>query len=47
MNSGRSIFRDLLEQVEIATPLVLNEDGKISEGIAHGTGPQLAPNEIM
>lgn len=24
-------------------PFALNELGKISDGIAHGTGPQLAP----
>jgi hypothetical protein len=27
------------EQVDSATPLARSEDGKISLGIAHGTGP--------
>lgn len=35
------------EHVESATPFALNEDGKISEGIAHGTGPQVAPKLNM
>jgi hypothetical protein len=29
------------EHVDNATPLARNEDGKISLGSAHGTGPQL------
>lgn len=32
-----------LLQVDNATPFALNEDGNISDGIAHGTGPQVAP----
>ena len=31
------------EHVESATPLARRDDGNISEGIAQGTGPQLAP----
>lgn len=31
------------EHVDNATPLALSEDGKISLGSAHGTGPQLDP----
>ncbi len=33
-------------EVASATPFALNEEGKISAGIAHGTGPQDAPNAI-
>jgi hypothetical protein len=36
-----------LEQVDRATPLALREDGKISDGIAQGTGPQVAPKLNM
>jgi hypothetical protein len=36
-----------LEQVESATPFALRELGKISDGMAHGTGPHVAPNENM
>jgi hypothetical protein len=35
------------EQVERATPLARREEGKISEGKAHGTGPHDAPKEII
>ena len=35
------------ELVERATPFALKELGKISEGMAHGTGPQLAPKDSM
>lgn len=37
----------LLEHVEMETPLARSEEGKISAGIAQGTGPQLAPNASM
>ena len=36
-----------LEHVDRATPLARSEDGKISDGIAQGMGPHVAPNEIM
>jgi hypothetical protein len=35
------------EHVESATPFALRELGNISDGMAHGTGPQVAPNENM
>lgn len=35
------------EQVDSATPFARKEDGKISEGIAQGTGPQVAPKLNM
>lgn len=37
----------VLEHVEMATPLARSDDGKISAGMAQGTGPQLAPNASM
>lgn len=40
-------FQSQLLQVAIATPFARSEDGKTSDGIAQGTGPQLAPNAIM
>ncbi len=33
-------------EVARATPFALNEEGKISAGMAHGTGPQDAPKAI-
>lgn len=38
---------NILEQVEMETPLARRDEGKISAGIAQGTGPQLAPNAII
>lgn len=35
------------EHVDSATPFARKEDGKISEGIAQGTGPQVAPKLNM
>lgn len=35
------------EQVDRATPLARSEEGKTSDGIAHGTGPQDAPKDNM
>lgn len=32
-----------LEHVDNATPFARREDGNTSEGIPHGTGPQVAP----
>lgn len=40
----------LLPQFDIvlkAQPFALNEEGKISAGIAHGIGPQVAPKVNM
>ena len=34
-----------LEHVDKATPFARRDDGKISDGIAHGTGPHVAPKE--
>lgn len=36
-----------LEQTDNATPFARSELGKISEGMAQGTGPQVAPNASM
>jgi hypothetical protein len=36
-----------LLHVDNATPFALSELGKISDGMAHGHGPHVAPNENM
>lgn len=36
-----------LEHVDSATPFALRLLGKISDGMAHGTGPQVAPKLNM
>jgi hypothetical protein len=40
-------FQSQLLQVAMETPLARSDEGKTSDGIAHGTGPQLAPNATM
>ena len=35
------------EHVDNATPFARMDEGMISEGIAHGTGPQVAPKLSM
>lgn len=40
-------LKNQFEAVERPTPFARSEEGNISEGIAHGTGPHEAPNESM
>ena len=45
--TGLPTYFNQFEHVDNATPLALKDEGKISEGSAHGTGPQLAPKDSM